>query len=314
MQQLTTEGTRLVEDLARRHGFSIDAVTAMVMACATSGGGMAQFNHPEFGGMGQWTNGGMIMIGDMFNNALKARVDALCRDIAGFLAHDPLLQPVGGGQWQSQSSGTSGSMGGSMGGASGTSLFIAGSGNRFGGWWPADLGQPSSTGQQNNIRYAVFPTTRRLAIDIGGTVTVYDTLDHQIGGVSQQQGGDASLTFTSQYGVVYVRDLPVVGDQPPSATPAAAPTAQPAPAAPAAETPAPPPAPAAPVAAQPVEASAAPAAPATPPVTPPVAQQPPAQSPDGIMATLELLAGLRDRGILSDEEFSAKKAELLSRL
>jgi hypothetical protein len=38
---------------------------------------MAQFNHPEFAGSGQWMQGGMLMLGDMFNHALKGRVDAL---------------------------------------------------------------------------------------------------------------------------------------------------------------------------------------------------------------------------------------------
>ena len=41
---------------------------------------------------------------------------------------------------------------------------------------------PSSTGAQNKIRYAYFPATRRLAIEIKGHVTIYDTLDHQISG------------------------------------------------------------------------------------------------------------------------------------
>jgi hypothetical protein len=37
-------------------------------------------------------------------------------------------------------------------------------------WWPADLGIPSSLGAQNEVRYAYFPVTRRLAIDINGIV------------------------------------------------------------------------------------------------------------------------------------------------
>ncbi|HNB45604.1 MAG TPA: SHOCT domain-containing protein, partial [Burkholderiaceae bacterium] len=36
--------------------------------------------------------------------------------------------------------------------------------------------------------------------------------------------------------------------------------------------------------------------------------------PDEIMATLEKLADLKAKGILTDEEFSAKKAELLKKL
>ena len=77
MRQLTPEGHTIVADVARRHGFSTDAVTTMLMAVAAGNGRMAQFDHPEFGGIGQWSQGGMIMIGDMFNNALKARVDEL---------------------------------------------------------------------------------------------------------------------------------------------------------------------------------------------------------------------------------------------
>ena len=36
--------------------------------------------------------------------------------------------------------------------------------------------------------------------------------------------------------------------------------------------------------------------------------------PAAIVAAIESLAGLHQRGILSDEEFAAKKAELLGRL
>jgi hypothetical protein len=42
---------------------STDAVRAILEAA--SGGGMAQFNYPDLGGMGQWSSGGMLMIGDM---------------------------------------------------------------------------------------------------------------------------------------------------------------------------------------------------------------------------------------------------------
>ena len=37
-------------------------------------------------------------------------------------------------------------------------------------------------------------------------------------------------------------------------------------------------------------------------------------SPDEVMATIEKLAALKAKGILSDDEFSAKKAELLKKL
>ena len=73
-------------EIAQRHGFSADAARAVTDALRHGGGHMAQFNHPELGGMGQWSAGGMLMIGDMFNHALKARVDALCRDLAAMPA------------------------------------------------------------------------------------------------------------------------------------------------------------------------------------------------------------------------------------
>jgi hypothetical protein len=50
---------------------------------------MAQFRHPELGDSGQWTQGGLIMIGDMFNHALKARVESLCSALAHLLQRQP---------------------------------------------------------------------------------------------------------------------------------------------------------------------------------------------------------------------------------
>jgi hypothetical protein len=60
------------------------------------------------------------------------------------------------------------------------------------------------------VKYAYFARARRLAVDTGGEVWVYDTQDHQIGGFSQQQGGGSSITFTSQFGTVNLANLPVV--------------------------------------------------------------------------------------------------------
>jgi len=309
---LSPEGQRLVEDVAYRHGFSTDAVTHMLMAVAQGNGTQAQFSHPEFGGMGQWSQGGMIMIGDMFNNALKARVDGLCSELSRELGSRSLWAAPASSQRQSQSGGMPGmqsqQQGGGFGGSD-VSLFVGGG---SGNWWPADLGSPSSTGAQNDLRYAYFPAARRLAIDIHGKVTVYDTGDHQIGGVSQQQSGDASFTFTSQRGLVRVADLPVVSgpdgkakDAPPAPTATVPPQAQaqaPVEPAPRAEQ-----APATPVAAAEPEPRKEPAPPA-----PPAAAAAPAG--DDIFAKLEKLAELHSRGVLSAEEFQAKKTELLSRL
>jgi len=78
--ELTEQGQQLVFRLASRTGFSPEAVKQLLMALQRGNGAMAQFSHPEFGGSGQWARGGMVMLGDMFNNELKARVDGLAND------------------------------------------------------------------------------------------------------------------------------------------------------------------------------------------------------------------------------------------
>jgi hypothetical protein len=74
-------------------------------------------------------------------------------------------------------------------------------------WWPDELGSPNSSGSQNEMHYAYFAGTRRLALRIGSRVTIYDTGEHQIGGVSQQQGTSRTVTFSSQKGDVAVDRL-----------------------------------------------------------------------------------------------------------
>lgn len=72
-------------------------------------------------------------------------------------------------------------------------------------WWPSALGdRPSSTGGQNDARYAFFGDQARLAVDLGdGKVAVYETGDLQIFGVQQQQDGiGRKILFVSQYGEV----------------------------------------------------------------------------------------------------------------
>jgi hypothetical protein len=74
-------------------------------------------------------------------------------------------------------------------------------------WWPKDLGEPSSSGAQNDIRYAFFADARRLLVEDHGKTSTYDSGDHRISGVSQQQSGSSSLAFTSQKGTVDVGSL-----------------------------------------------------------------------------------------------------------
>ena len=279
MRALTPSGQRAISDIAQRHGFSIEAVTVMLDAVINGNGGMAQFNHGEFGGSGQWMAGGMTMLSDMFNNYLKGRVDNLCAELSRLVANQPDLIQRGSFQSQTQGGGAgfqqqdSGARQPAYGGAvnSGASLFVPPGPD----WWGPSLRWPDSTGVQNGVRYAYFAQARRLAIEANGHVTIYDTLDHQIGGFSQQQSYGGSLGFNSQYGLIDVASLPVVSRD--GAAPLA-PPATPVSAAPAA----------APVAASPAEGD--------------------------VFAAIERLAELHGRGILSDAEYGSKKAELLARL
>ncbi len=81
-------------------------------------------------------------------------------------------------------------------------------------WWPKALGgHPNAAGSQNDVRYAYFGDTRRLAVDRGdGKVTVHDTGEHRISGVAQAQGSgrSAEVVFTSQRGNVDLASLPTV--------------------------------------------------------------------------------------------------------
>ncbi len=91
MHQLTAEGRRIVDEVARRHGVSEETVAALLAALVAGQGGQAQFNIAELGGMGQWSRGGMTMVGDMFNHGLKARVDALCSELSGLVGGAQIL-------------------------------------------------------------------------------------------------------------------------------------------------------------------------------------------------------------------------------
>jgi len=86
----------LVDRLAKKHSVSPAAVQVVLAALRSGGGRMAQFSHADFGGMSQWSPG-MSMVGDMFNAQLKAKLDALCTDIAAHLAL--LWQIFSGGEF-----------------------------------------------------------------------------------------------------------------------------------------------------------------------------------------------------------------------
>ncbi len=74
-------------------------------------------------------------------------------------------------------------------------------------WWPEHLGQPSSSGGQNRMRYAFFPDDYILLVETDGKLQAYDSGNHRISGVSQQQSRGQSLSFSSQNGNVDLNEL-----------------------------------------------------------------------------------------------------------
>jgi hypothetical protein len=179
---LNEEG--FISRVSLRHSVSTDAVRTILRALRSGGGSMVQFSHSEFGGMSQWSPG-MSMVGDMFNNSLKSKLDAVCTELTAYVAESASTDR---GRSRENTEVSYRSM------------------KQGSNWWPHNLGTPSSVGAQDDLRYAVFP--RRLAIDDGGRVEIYDTGNHRISGVAQAQNADQTLTFTSQDGLVRVRDLP----------------------------------------------------------------------------------------------------------
>jgi hypothetical protein len=256
--KLTPEGEKAVAALADRYAMGAEAVKMMLDAVMRGGGTMAQFNLPEFGGQGQWMRGGLTMVGDMFNNSMRATVDSLCGELSNLLATQaslfaPLAPPASPGSAEAVKSWSSAP----------------------GAWWPLELGYPAATGAQNNARYAYFPNIRRMAIEHNGAVEVYDTTGYNIRGFApQQQGGEGgSLTFTSQRGIVRIDSFPRASYE-----------------------------------------KAAPEQRASQPAPQLQQQAPGGGDSSSIIGLIEQLAQLKEKGVLTDAEFGAKKAELLKRL
>ena len=57
LPQLTEQGRQRIDELAQRYAVSTDAVMTLLHALVNSNGTMAQFNHAELGGGGQWMLG-----------------------------------------------------------------------------------------------------------------------------------------------------------------------------------------------------------------------------------------------------------------
>jgi hypothetical protein len=239
--------TRLAT-LAEQYGFSTHAVQHLFEAVAEGGGDMAMFDHPEFHGPGQWMRGGLLMTttpGDrVFNNA----IEALCNRLSQLLREQHGHEQAGyrrispdARAWDT-------------------------SANTNQGWWPAEWGAPTASGQTDDLAYAFFDEPARLGIRQGDRVALYKTAGHRITGISQaRQGTIESLVFTTPFGELPLEQLARCDNA---------------------------------AAGQSKEASE----PAT------------TQGSADIFEAIEKLGALHRDGLLTDDEFSSKKQELLKRL
>lgn len=283
MKALTSSGRQYVEDIAAKYDLKTETVEALLKAIVSGNGTMAQFNIAELGGSGQWMKGGMTMVGDMFNHSLKSTVDKLCNELSEQVATKVLYEESEGthaAENRSEDTFNAQRQGNGYSSVSSSS-------------WPSIFGNPTSSGSQNNLRYAYFAPVRRLVIDEDGKRTIYDTKHHQITGISQQQGSGNSYKFTSQEGSVDLGSLQVISEPGEQRQPT-------------------------PEMAYDVTTTAdlrGENADGSPGNRSEIEYSQAGRSPsDIIIATIEKVNILFEKGQISEEEFKAKKQELLARL
>ena len=140
-------------------------------------------------------------------------------------------------------------------------------------------------------------------------VILLDTGDHQIGGFGQQQSGPADpfagVSFSSQHGQFSLSSLPRITKKT-EAEPSRKEETEAEPTAPPAKTTAP--------MADGQHPDMPPETPAPTTAAAARSERAPEHSIEDTLNLLERLAKLRDAGVLTEEEFSTKKAELLKRL
>lgn len=172
---------KTIKALAKQYSVSEETVRILLEGLKQSGGYQVQFNIPELGGMGQW-QGGMVMIGDMFNNSLKAKVAELCSALV------PVVQEL----VQEEQTKRSEAM------KTPSSKKEA----------TKTRSSPSFSGSQNGVKYTYFSAEDRLEIEENGKVKAYSTKGYALSGVQQaQDNAGQTLSFSYPGGTVKVKDL-----------------------------------------------------------------------------------------------------------
>ncbi|BAP55984.1 hypothetical protein THII_1687 [Thioploca ingrica] len=287
MSQQNSQWQQKLTELTQKYQLSEHAIMVLWQALIKGNGKMAQFNHPELGGVGQWLPGGLTMISDMSNSYLKMVIDNLCGELSILIKED-YFNPINQGsrQQQQQSQGNIDS-----------SEAVKAHPFNYDPWWPIEFGAPTLSGSQNGLLYAYFAHKQRLVLEKQGEIFVYNTLHHQISGVSQQQSSSGQLlVFASPDGTFTVADLPLISSfTRPVHEPSVKESNQHTDIIAKAEK---------------IKEMLPRAALKIEPLTKPADES---QQPD-IFSTIKKLAELKDQGIISEQEFEAKKTELLSRL
>lgn len=168
-----------IQEIAAKYNVSEQTVRTLLDGLKGSGGRQVQFNISELGGMGQW-QGGMVMIGDMFNNSLKAKVAELCSELA------PLSHSLTEEEKKQESA------------AAETEKK------------PVEKKRASASfsGSQNGHKYAYYASENILEMEENGQVTQYSTEGYALSGVQQSQdNGGRTLSFSYPGGTVSVKDL-----------------------------------------------------------------------------------------------------------
>lgn len=178
--------------IAERYHVSEDAVRALFRALESTEGKVAEFNHPDLGGSGQWMPG-MIMLSDTDDAQAKARIAGLCAEVSaivqgrGTSADEALAMPMDAG-------------------ASAACVTMPPGES----WWPASFGHPTAAGDQHGIRYAYFPDRDRLLVQQGGHILSYDTTGRRIIAFAQEQSTGSRICFTTERGPLELGEMKCV--------------------------------------------------------------------------------------------------------
>jgi hypothetical protein len=77
-------------------------------------------------------------------------------------------------------------------------------------WWPPTLRRPSTSGAHGTLKFAFFADKRRLLVESGELLLLFDSGAHQICEVEEQLGQEPGLAFTSQNGRHPIGDLRLI--------------------------------------------------------------------------------------------------------